>query len=53
MQAQLGLVVAILSRIQERAKKVIEDIQQALEPVLELCKAKAAKLIKLFLKLFG
>ena len=48
--AQLGLVIVILDRTKEKAKKVDEASQDALEPILESCKAKAENLNKIFQK---
>ena len=53
VHAQLGLVIAILDRTKESAKKVDETSQEALEPILESCKAKAENLRKYFRKLSG
>ena len=47
---QLGLVIVILDRTKEKAKKVDETSQDALEPILESCKAKAENLNKIFQK---
>ena len=50
VNAQLGLVIVILDRSKEKAKKVDEASQDALEPILESCKAKAENLNKIFQK---
>ena len=50
VHAQLDLVIAILDRTKERARKVDETSQEALKPILESCKAKAERLNKLFQK---
>ena len=41
VRVQLTLVIAILDRTKERAKKVDEKSQKALGPILKSCKAKA------------
>ena len=50
VNAQLGLVIAILDRSKEKAKDVDETSQDALELILESCKAKAENLNKIFQK---
>ena len=50
VHARLVLVIAILDRARERAQMVDETTQEALEPVLESCKAKAKNLNKIFQK---
>ena len=50
MHAQLELVIAILDRTKERAKKVDETYQEALEPILKSSKAKAENPKKIFQK---
>ncbi|OBT39371.1 hypothetical protein VE00_10239 [Pseudogymnoascus sp. WSF 3629] len=50
VHARLVLVIAILDRARERAKMVDETTLEALEPILELCKAKAENLNKIFQK---
>ncbi|OBT83368.1 hypothetical protein VE02_08363 [Pseudogymnoascus sp. 03VT05] len=48
VHARLILVIGILDRARERAQIVDETTQEALEPILESCKAKAEKLNEIF-----
>lgn len=48
MYEQLGLVIVILNGTNEKAKKVDEAFQDALEPILQSCKTKDEKLSKIF-----
>lgn len=50
VHARLVLVTEILNRARERAQEVDETTQEALEPILESCKAKAEKLKIIFQK---
>ena len=50
VHARLVLVIAILDKTKERAKTVDEASQEALEPILESCKAKVENLHKIFQK---
>ncbi|KFY66621.1 hypothetical protein V496_01972 [Pseudogymnoascus sp. VKM F-4515 (FW-2607)] len=50
VHARLVLVIEILDRARERAQMVDETTQEALEPILESCKAKAENLKKMFQK---
>jgi hypothetical protein len=46
--ARLPLVIEILHGAEERAQAIDKAAQEALEPILESCKAKAEKLKKIF-----
>ncbi|KAH8586507.1 hypothetical protein B0O99DRAFT_62128 [Bisporella sp. PMI_857] len=48
--ARLRLVIEILHRAEEKAQALDEVAAEALEPILELCKAKAENLKKIFQK---
>ena len=50
VNAQLRLMIAILDRAEGRAKKVDETSQEALERILQSCKAKAENINKIFQK---
>ncbi|KFY87014.1 hypothetical protein V500_07258 [Pseudogymnoascus sp. VKM F-4518 (FW-2643)] len=50
VHARLVLVIGILNRARERALIVDKTTQEALEPILESCKAKAKNLQKIFQK---
>jgi len=50
VDSRLRLVIEILHRAKERAQTLDEMAQEALEPILESCKAKAEKLKKIFQK---
>jgi hypothetical protein len=48
--ARLPLIIEILHSAKERAQALDETAQEALEPILESCKAKAEDLKKIFQK---
>jgi hypothetical protein len=48
--ARLPLIIEILHSAEERAQALDETAQEALEPILESCKAKAENLKKIFQK---
>lgn len=50
VHARLVLVIAVLDKAKERAQTVDETTLEALEPILESCKAKAENLNKIFQK---
>jgi len=50
VNARLPLVIEILHKATERAQTLDDPAQEALEPILESCKAKAENLKKIFLK---
>lgn len=50
VHGRLVLVITILDRARERAQMVDETTLEALEPILESCKAKAENLNKIFQK---
>lgn len=48
--ARLPLVIEILYSVEERIHTLDETVQDALEPIMESCKAKAENLMKIFQK---